>query len=513
MTKNIFLVLALFFAVSFFFRVLYLPQNAISFAYDQARDAFIVREILAGDLKILGPSVSGVPGLHHGVLYYYLLAIPYYFGEGNPISAAYFFSFIGSFGVFVAFWLAYVITHNVKPGILSALFFALSFEATQYANLLTNVTTALLFVPLTYIGLYLWLTEKNSYRGPLWVSLCGFSFGLSVQSEFALLYHIIPILFWIVYSGKVKINEIIFFGLSFALATFTMLLVEFKFGFQGVRGLLYLLAGKDGISKDIGFGDFVITFLNQTGETLANNIFPINIAFGGLLGFGIITYSILKIKVKKEKVLIPWQYFLFTYIFAHLPALTLGGSNMRHIMTGAQAGIAVFLGIFSWIYLSKNKLLLYVFTSIVISANLFKIATENKDGQTIFPLQKDLVLSKELEAVGYTYTSAAGEEFSINTLTSPLYVNTLWSYLYNWHGQKEFGYLPYWTGKDQIGQPGNNLETKSVKLNFYIIEPRYGIPELFVNLSQGEENSKSELIEEKSFGDIIVQKRLSKITP
>src|SRR3990167_8429303 len=80
----------------------FIPGGAISFAYDQARDGFVVQELLQGDLKLLGPSVSGVPGLAHGVLYYYLIAPVYYFGHGDPRIVAYFLSFIGALGVFTA---------------------------------------------------------------------------------------------------------------------------------------------------------------------------------------------------------------------------------------------------------------------------------------------------------------------------------------------------------------------------------------------------------------------------
>jgi hypothetical protein len=44
---------------------LYLPAKAVLFTSDQARDAFTVQELLGGHLKLLGPSVSGIPGFFH----------------------------------------------------------------------------------------------------------------------------------------------------------------------------------------------------------------------------------------------------------------------------------------------------------------------------------------------------------------------------------------------------------------------------------------------------------------
>jgi len=62
--------------------------------------------------------------------------------------------------------------------------------------------------------------------------------------------------------------------------------------------------------------------------------------------------------------------------------------------------------------------------------NLSLIFKENPKGATLFAIQKDMLLSKELAAIDYSYQEADGKEFSINSLTSPLYVNLVWSYLY-----------------------------------------------------------------------------------
>src|SRR5258706_15831838 len=122
------------FLVALILRWWYLPQKALSFAYDQARDAFTVQNILNGHLKILGPPVSGVPGLFHGVLYYYVIAPTYYIGHGNPVLVAFFLSFISSLGVFTVYFLTKCLVKDKRPALIATLIFAFSFEASQYAN-------------------------------------------------------------------------------------------------------------------------------------------------------------------------------------------------------------------------------------------------------------------------------------------------------------------------------------------------------------------------------------------
>lgn len=492
------LILGAIFVIALTLRWWYLPQNAVSFAYDQARDAFLVQEILAGHLKVLGPPVSGVPGLSHGVLYYYIIAPAYFLGQGNPQFVAFWMSFLSSLGVFSIFYLAYILVKDKKPALLSALFFAVSFEATQYSNFLINASMGVWFVPLIYIGLYLWLTKSIKWA-PI---LAGLAFGLSVQSEVALFYHIAPIVLWLfIFRKRIMRKEIIISVMAFVVGIATMIVSEIKFGFPGFKGALYLLSGQDSIISSKQLSDFLITFINQSSKTFAYSIFPTNVIVGGVVGFVLILYGL------KKKFY--WQSFLATYIFAYLVALPFGGWTVRHVLVGVAPAVCVLLGISLWKYLGNKKIFLALAVFVILLANVTKTFKENINGQTIFPLQGDLVLSKELQVLDYTYQKSAQDNFSISTLTSPLYVNTLWSYLYNWYGEAKYGKLPYWIGHDQIGSLGNNLASppKTVTEHFFIIEPTYGIPDIWITYAKGDQAAISDPVESKSFGQIVVEER------
>jgi len=297
------LLLVLLFFVAITVRWWYLPRNAVSFAYDQARDAFIVQELLGGHLKILGPSVSGVPGLYHGALYYYVIAPAYYFGHGNPVVVAYWLSFVSSFGVFVVYYLAYLLTKKTVPALLSALLFTFSFEASQYANLLTNASMGVWFVPVLYIGLYLWIT-KSSRWAPF---ITGLGLGLAIQSEIALAYHIFPLIFWLsIYRKNITKKDIFLFLSSFLAGVSTMILAEIKFGFTGTSGLIYLLSGQDGIVQAKNLSDYFVTLINQSGKTFAYSLFPVSIVFGGLIGFSMVVSSIFLVIVEIKKNFLTW---------------------------------------------------------------------------------------------------------------------------------------------------------------------------------------------------------------
>ena len=484
----------LIFVLAYFLRVLFLSKYSLTFGYDQARDAYISQQILKGDIKIQGPPAS-TPGLYHGVLYYYILAPGYLLGHGSPVVAAYWMAFINALTVFVVFYLGYLFTKKVSVGILASLLFAISFESTQYATWLSNPTLGVLTVPLMYLGLWLWIS-KGKTLGPI---LAAVGLGFSIQSEIFLIYHLIPICIWLFISRKsVTKKSLIIFGISFLLSISTMILSEVKFGFRSIGGLQVLALGESGnLAYAKSIGDYLILYLNQIGRIFAFNSYPGNIGWGGMFVIVLALYSL----IKKDKV----GSFLATWLFAHIWVVTVGGTSTPFLM----AGIGPAVGLIIAYYLSKfPKPLMFFVLAIIIFGNISMILKENPKGSTLFSIQKDMLLSKQMASIDYTYSEAKGKPFSINSLTSPLYINIVWTYLYKWYGLSKYGYLPSWHGRDQIGQL-DTLEKKNKpdSISFLIIEPMAGIPPQYLDLTIGEEDSKTKLLDEKYFGELRVQKR------
>ncbi len=120
-----------------------------------------------------------------------------------------------------------------------------------------------------------------------------------------------------------------------------------------------------------------------------------------------------------------------------------------------------------------------------------------------------MTLANEKQVLDYTYQSSSGKNFTINTLTSPLWINITWDYLYNWYGKSRYGKVPSFAGRDQTGYLGQlKPSTDKEELRYLILEPPAGIPLRFVEETVGYEDTKSKVVEEKNFGEIIVQKRV-----
>ena len=498
-------ILLIIFVLALIVRWWYLPKNAITFAFDQGRDAYVAQEILSGDVKILGPSVSGVQGFYHGVLYYYVIAPAYFFGQGDPIYVAYWLSFLNSLLVFVIYFLVAKMTSKALPGLIAALVFAVSFEQSQYATWLSNPAMGVWFVTLLYSGLYLWLKVRKNY----YLLLSGAAFGLAIQSNVSFAYHLVPIAIWVWYSRKdIGRKQILWLTIPFLVAVSSMILVESRFGFKSLEGIKHLLGASEG-ETPLLLGSFLLAYVNHMGDIFAHNLFPFASSLGGLIGLGILTKYLFKIAKGGYRYSLEIK-LLVSWILSFLIAASIGGTNIPHIGAGLGVGLIILVAFFIWELSYRNKWMASAFLLIILMANVVKIASENHKGQTIFAIQKDMTLANELSAIDYTYQSSKGEPFSINSLTSPLFINTTWSYLYGWYGKSTYGYTPFWRGKSQIGSLGDNLPSpnKSVTRHYLIIEDMEGIPPIYFTYAIGEEDARSHKIDERGFGELLVQERV-----
>lgn len=502
MRKSVLVALLAIFALAYILRVLFLPQGALTFGYDQARDALSSLQIIHGHLKILGPP-SSTPGLFHGVFYYYFLAPAYLVGKGSPIIAAYWTALWNAAVVFVVFALGWKFTKSILAALLSSFLFAISFEASQYAIWLSNPTLGMWTVPLMYLGLWAWIREKR-WWAPL---LTGLGLGLSVQSEIFLAYHTPVLLLWLWVGRKnITIRSLIQFGLSFLAAISTMLLSEVKFGFRGLSGIAQLANTQDAVVLSRSLGDLIILYLNQIGKVFAYSTYPGNIGYGGMLVLILVILALLSWNRKQS---ISWEPFLATWLFAHITVVSVGGTSTPFLNVGFAPAITLLVGITLWgWWRTGKKALFFVVLAILLFGNLSRIYKDNPHGQTIFSIQHDFTLKNQLAAIDYTYQSAGTRDFSINTITSPLWINIVWTYLYKWYALPKYGYVPKWHGQDQVGQLDTLTHIDQPASIYYLIqEPLQGIPGLFVQQALEQEDGRSRVLEEKHFGQIVVQKR------
>jgi len=495
--------LLIIFLVAIVVRFLYFP-NDISFTYDQARDAFIAREVVAGDLKIIGPP-STFEGIFHGPLYYYIVGPLYQLSNGNPELVSAFLRISNVLGIFLVFMIARNL-FSQRIGLIAAMLFGLSFEQTQYAIFLGHPSLAVLAVLLFYLGLTLLFIKKE--RKGLIIAL--FGLGLSIQFHFSLIILFLPLsllLFLLrkripLLGEKTLMKSLI----VFSIATASYLLAEFNFNFRTIKSLVGFLLNRDG-GAYLNMGNVIIV----AQRFVHDNIFQAKSGWILLVLLLVLIYLFIKKKHRISSIILTTWLFgsLFIYLFDH--------SNLPPYQYSIAGSVSLVI-LTSYILnklIQKQSMIGLLLLGLVISSNTHLIKNINPGGNIVEIIVQDgMLLSKQKEVLDYIYQKTSGDKFSIGAISNPFKVNTTWSYLFEWYGSEKYGYLPVWGGDYAEGFKGNmeivNSRSKLPSKHFVIIEPTRGIYKPLISKMINEEDIFSEVLEEQSFGKFKIQFRQKK---
>lgn len=499
MRKRLLILLPIF-LVGLLLRFLYYPQNTY-FGFDQARDAYAVREILDGHLKIVGPpTANGI--FHHGVLYYYIFAPLYYFSGGDPAAVSFFLRVLNASGVFILYPLVFVMFGEIAA-IFASLLFAVSYEQTQFSLFLNHPSLAVISVLIFYLGLTYWIFRKKVWG--LYVALLGL--GLSIQFEFVET-QLIPIfiLFALIfkkYVPKISIKSLSIGFLAFLLPISSYLISEAVHNFSVIKqayGLVFNQPQTSGFTAANLSNLFFVVNRHIYDNFAANNIVVLIL---GLVLFMIFVKLIIRGTYRKQVIFISLWFFggLLVYLFTN--------NNAYFYNTGTSIALLIFVSyLLSKLY-SKNLLLTIFLIVLILISNMYLITKNNPLGpnEKINP-QKGLLLKDEERVVDFIYGQAKGSEFAVNALTMPYNINTTWSYLFEWYGSKKYGYVPIWGGDAAEGYPGGiKVEKARSKLptkRFLIIEPLEGIPSYLVDSFIKNEENFAVVSEKKQIGTLQV---------
>lgn len=489
------LILITIFISGLFIRSYNLEDNII-FAYDQARDAQRVFDILsAHDLKIVGPETD-IPGVFNSPLLYYLLGIIFFLFNYNLNIAALFFILINLLMVFALYYISVILFKEKNIGLIAAFLWILSYEFFSFSRYISNASLMIIGSIILFLGLAILIFKKKNYG--LTISVLGLA--LAVHSNIYLIYLIIlyPV-YYFIYHFKLSIKTIFlnFILLCGLLGTFVI--AELKFKFIGITSLLHYGSGQ----KLVDVFERFSKYFQKLSEFLYLSFFSFN-NFLALLIF--IIFLVLVYKVEKRRLQL---IFLFVWIFSTLPlyAFSSGVLNV-HVVNTTIFGAVTILFALSIYYFLKNKKYFtigIVLIMLIIIGNYRLLAADNFKGVEMFG-GKPFLLSEEKKVIDYTYKAAKNKKYSVCAVTTPLFVNSLWSYLYFWYGKEKYGYMPYWTGQKQVQNKSLiPYADKKYDTRFLIIQS--DAPDYAIKATILMEDQISTIEESRKIGETIVQKR------
>jgi len=498
--KELFLILIII-SFGLLLRIYNLKDHFI-FAYDQARDAQRIFEIISNkDLKIVGPETD-IPGVFNGPLLYYLTLPLYFLSNFNPNVVVILFILINLSAVILFYFFCIKILNNLYIFLISSILWIFSYAQLNFARFISNASPMSICTLGFFVGLAFYFLKKE--KSGLILSSVFLAFAIHFNFYLIYLLLVYPI-FYLIYKPKLLIKELLMSVFIFLILISNFLMAEIKWNFLGIKSLFNFFNHQSGNFYPVI--ESLSIYLQRFGEAIYYSIFSFNL-FLGLILFLTLTYLSLKvIKNYKEKI------FIFIWLFSTLPLFgfrsgvingTVINSSLFPILTLiAASGLYYFIK-------RKENYLTYSFITLIIFSNIF-LLFKDKISLKLFSLQP-LVYKYEKELIDYTYSElnrSKNKNFSICVVSNPLFINTLWSYLYFFYGKNNYNYLPYYAGpKQYLNKNFLPYDRNHTKLRFLIIEPLGGIPEHAKKATIYKEDQVSKLIEEKRFGDIVVQKRI-----
>lgn len=477
-------------------------SHQLFFYYDQARDGYEAYNIWQHhDIKILGPSTD-IRFLHHGVLWYYLLAVLYGIFHQAVLPTASIFLLAFFLTLPITYLLAKELFHSRKIAGIAVILYAFSPLFQLSTRWLSNPVLSLICMPFLLLCLWRYISQQS----PKNALLTGVMYGLVIQSQlaFILLLIFLPVYF-LVFKIRVRIKDIFLFVLGLILTSSTIILGEAKYHFQGTTSLIHFILSPHSSSQSI-FTPFQ-TMIAKVNELLTVSVLSLPVLLPLVL-FALLLLLALRKRAKSDT-----KPLLFLVIWlTNLLIFCLFDTGISRSLFVFYPSLVVVVILFSYA-LTKvitSKYLLVIGILGIIITQVWLNLTWIRDIVNPLTVQRGITLTEEQKILEYTYTSSHQKPFSINTVTEPLFINTTWAYLYNFYGQRRYGFVPYWDGKDQTGNLGE-LPTShnSPEFHYLIIEPTTGIPDYFVKAAIDEENARSKILEEKHFGNFVVQKRQS----
>jgi hypothetical protein len=488
-----------------------------TFGYDQARDGFMALEIFGKDpVKLIGPSTD-IRGLFHGSLYWYIIAPAYKLFNGDPLPVKLYHTILHLGMIPLSYFIALHFTKKKSYALLTAALMTFSIEAIQYARWMSNPSFALYSVSLFFYGLWNVINKKSWGFGLMIVM-----WAISVQLQLFLIYlfPFIAFAFYLLWRGKkvkdifLPVNLVMIFGAGILFLPF--IASEIKFNFQGSTSLLGYFKDKSA-SEGPSFFDKIVKFMVSLRKNVYYNIFGFNELIAKLLlitGVAALLYSIkYKADLYKEKL------FLLIWACAPIIIYPIESNNAYFLNIGNLLPLllltVILLHELSEKLSSKYRMpFLTIAFAIILLSNLRFTTTLNQQGESLFSVQNGVDLYQEKHIIDWMYDDAQGKQFSFNTLTNPLFINTTWAYMFDTYARKEYGTLPDWTGDPIDGRyagsevmfPEDGLKVGNTL--YLIIEPGPGIPDNYLFAYYIFENKRSRFVEEKHFGEFIVQKRI-----
>ncbi|OGK18594.1 hypothetical protein A3E69_04035 [Candidatus Roizmanbacteria bacterium RIFCSPHIGHO2_12_FULL_40_130] len=416
----LFLILALF----CYFRVKPVYFQTVPYTFDQGRDFLKTQEIVIDKQPaLLGPT-TGIPGVNHGVWWYYFLTIPFFVTNGNPMGFYYFILLLA-----LAQLVLFTVFLKKEFGKIASLVFAALVALGPYFIKTSIFAINSVLAPpalLAFLYFYYKYTVKKDLRI---LFLVGFSLSMVFEAEVAFGLFLYPSFFLAIlilkrlkdFLGTKK--RFLYFVSGLLLPIAPRILFELKSGFSQTQ-LVLKYFNETSVQASKTYSEVFWERFHLLKDFFLQS-FPGQIQFLMwstlcLIIIGIFfSFSNLK-KLRKE-------FFLFTLIlFVGLFVLSLLYKTV--FWQNYFEGLPYFFVVFSALSVSALlrsqktvlKIIVYVYVVVLILSlgTTFAQELQNKESPKLEGLREHMEVSKII------YADSKNDELCIKVYTPPIIPHT-----------------------------------------------------------------------------------------
>lgn len=439
-----------------YWRLAGILAGTFGFTHDQGRDLLAAWAVVHDKLTLIGPT-TGLAGVFHGPLWYWLLSIFSFLAGGNPKLIL---SFIVILYGAVELWLFWVINKFYRKfaalvllGLISFSPFFIAINGQLWSPSMTTLSTMVALGALAGI-----------VNGKKWWWLLGLALGVNIQFEaaggvFLLASWVLAMIF--VLKPLARFRDYIFGLVALASTFIPQVVFELRHGFLMTGQILkYIGQQQTDLIAEYGvktveyktglfFDNFNKLFFNQNVVLNLLLIFILFVLCARMIGFLVGKKLVLG---KISKVLL-WS--VATIFFMWLLVNLYRDVVWHHFLLGISV---IYMIIVTFLlegfrkYLPKTVFIL----TVTIFAGLLIPLFRN------FPLKQDFegnhsVYRNQLKIIDEIYKDAASQPFNV-VVYEPTTFSYSWDYQFSWYGNKTYGKLPV---SNEVKQ----------SLVYYIIEP------------------------------------------
>lgn len=407
--------------------------GTFGFTHDQGRDLIIAQQIANGHPTLIGPT-SGLAGLFHGPIWYYILAFFSKIGGGDPKAVL-----IGIVFMFLAaeiflFWTVKKF-HGIWPASILLIFMFLSPRLSSLNGQLWS-PSMIIFSSMIMIAAIVAILNGKS-----WYWLLGLALGVNLQFEIAggtFLLLVTLIILLLLKPFSIKIRSWLILLLSFMATLLPQAIFELRHGFLMTEKVLSYLSVKN---NDFIAPHGIKSIEYKSGlffDTYNSLFFKSNVDFGILL-LAVIFYLTYKALSKNKKfnnktkslLYISLSYIFFLWVIVNF--------YTDVVWAHFVYGISVFILIIIVLLLDHLRhffpLRVYSLSLLIISyliINIFFNLNKQKNIEGDYSYFRN-----KLNVIDKIYSDAGAENFNV-VIYEPTTFSYTYDYLFSWYGRKKY---------------------------------------------------------------------------